>query len=189
MDEKNKIEAFDIDQVGKRGQMREALETALDCIRTGADSPDLYYVAAKIAFQLNDIEKAQQLIDKLLVLDPDHINGWLLFGEIHAMKADFARALYGHKMAEELFPALEEFGILINYKPTLDSENEREDVTAGSIFDDSVFDTITFAEICVKQGYYNKALKIYTDLLEKNPDNNELRKKIEELKKKMGKYA
>jgi tetratricopeptide (TPR) repeat protein len=177
------LSPFEIDQLGKSGDLREALNFALHEIREGSREVQLYYLAATLAYDLGDIQKSEQLLKLLLSADPEHINGWLLFGKIHRRKGDLARSAYGFNRAEEIFPALVEFNILNNLKapqPSKDAENS----SAG---DGMSFETRTFADICVKQGYYNKALKIYSELKEKQPDDPEIGQKIDEIKRKMGK--
>jgi tetratricopeptide (TPR) repeat protein len=49
-----------------------------------------------------------------------------------------------------------------------------------------IFETATFADICLAQGKYEKALEIYTKLLMIHPDNAEYREKINSIQAKMG---
>ena len=44
--------------------------------------------------------------------------------------------------------------------------------------------TTTLGEIYAAQGQFEKAIKVYENLLEKNPDNKHYQEKIEELKNK-----
>lgn len=184
--EKKASTAYDVDQIAKNGMLQEALDQALQAIRQGLHEDDLYMVAAGLAFQLGDLDKAAQLIDRLLASDPEHINGWILFGQIHRQKQDITRADYGRLQAESLFPGLSEIDF--------DGNAAGEKVTAFNAVEPAAsseqridFDTMTFAEICAEQGYYNKALKIYYDLLEKDPQNMDLKRRIEELNKRLNK--
>jgi tetratricopeptide (TPR) repeat protein len=177
----NYLSSFDIDQLSRAGDMRDALNFALHEIRDGSRDIHLFYLASSLAYELGDIQKSEQLVRHLLAADPDHINGWLLFGKIHKRKGDAARSAYGLARAQEIFPALVEFGLLNDLQ---DGKEPTEKMAGGNVLD---FETKTFAEICVKQGYYNRALKIYMDLKEKRPDDPEIGRKIEEIKKKMGK--
>jgi tetratricopeptide (TPR) repeat protein len=177
------LSPFEIDQLGKSGDLREALNFALHEIREGSRDIQLYFLAATLAYDLGDIQKSEQLVRLLLSADPEHLNGWLLFGRIHYRKGDQARAAYGISRAKELFPVLAEFNILNDLK-TIEPSNNVENATTA---DAMSFDTRTFADICVKQGYYNKALKIYSELREKRPDDPEIGQKIDEIKRKMGK--
>jgi uncharacterized protein HemY len=45
--------------------------------------------------------------------------------------------------------------------------------------------TPTLGEIYLAQGQFEKAVKVYENLLEKTPDNKQYQEKIEELKKKL----
>jgi tetratricopeptide (TPR) repeat protein len=183
MDRENNdyLSPFDIEQLSKAGDMRDALNFALHEIRDGSRDTQLYYLAAVLAYELGDIQKSEQLVKFLLTADPEHINGWLLFGRIHKRKGDAARSAYGLTRAQDIFPALVEFNLLNNIQ---DTKEPNESLASGRVIN---FETKTFAEICVKQGYYNRALKIYTELKEKRPNDPEINQRIEEIKKKMGK--
>jgi tetratricopeptide (TPR) repeat protein len=178
--------AYDIDQIGKNGRLKEALDQALQAIREGLYEDDLFFIAANMAYRLGDLDKAAQLIDRLLARDPEHINGWILYGRIYRHKKDIARADYGRLQAENLFPGLREIDFNSNAvkEPTPVASRMEQNRLSEQRID---FDTLTFAEICAGQGYYNKALKIYHDLLEMDPQNENLKRRIEELNKRLNK--
>ena len=186
IDDKQASITYDIDQIGKNGKLQEALDRALQAIRQGLYEDDLFFVAAHMAYQLGDLDKAAQLTDRLLARDPEHINGWILFGQIHGHREDIARANYGRLQAESLFPGLKEIDFVGNAVEEQDTafNGTKQKPLSGQQID---FETMTFAEICAEQGYYNKALKIYYDLLEKDPGNEDLERRIEELKKRLNK--
>ena len=48
---------------------------------------------------------------------------------------------------------------------------------------DESLNTATLADIYMEQGVYNKALEIYSDLAKKNPDNLEIKSRLEEVEK------
>jgi tetratricopeptide (TPR) repeat protein len=75
--------------------------------------------------------------------------------------------------------------------PTIEEEIETQsdeiDVSAqASGIRPELFETATFAEICVKQGKLSKALEIYKKLLEKEPDNGKIKDKITAIESKIG---
>ncbi len=187
IDDKQASITYDIDQIGKNGKLQEALNKALQAIRQGWNEEHLFFIDADMAYQLGDLDKAAQLIDRLLARDPEHINGWILFGQIHGRREDIARADYGRLQAESLFPGLKEIDFDGNAVEKQDSafNGTEQKPLSGQKID---FETLTFAEICAEQGYYNKALKIYYDLLEKDPGNEDLKRRIEEFKKRLNKY-
>src|SRR5512147_105595 len=101
-DANTSLTPFDIDRLGKSGSLREALNLALKEIRAGARDIDLFYMAARMAFEMGDIAKSEQLLKHLLALDREHLNGWVLFGKIYHQKGDRARSNYGLKRAEDI---------------------------------------------------------------------------------------
>jgi tetratricopeptide (TPR) repeat protein len=174
---------FDIDQMANSGSLREALNLALTEIRSGSRQGDLFFLAARIAFELGDLAKSEQLVKHLLALDPEHLNGWILFGKVYRQKGDLTRSNYGIRRAQEIFPALEEYNLIADLK----SSEVRTNVKIPSLSNSQeIFETETYADICVRQGYLNKALKIYSDLKEKYPDNAGLESKIGDVKRKLG---
>lgn len=181
---KAKFSPYDIDHIGNNGELQKALDIALEQIRNGSRDSDLYYVAARIAFDLQNLPKAEQLIKLLLASDPDHVNGWILYGQINSQKGDIHRSEYGMKRAEEIFPGLAQINILRELSRPQSLGKIEEKAERHPIIETS-FDTPTFAEICVKQGYLTRALKIYTSLRGRNPDNIEIEKRIEEIKRKI----
>lgn len=185
-DDKPASIAYGIDRIGKNGKLQEALDQALQAIREGLYDDDLFFIAAALAYQIGDLDKAAQLIERLLVRDPEHVNGWVLFGQIHEQRKDMARVDYGRLQAENLFPGLREIDFdsnAVEEQTPVASRTEQNRSSEQRID----FDTMTFAEICAEQGYHNKALKIYYDLLEKDPQNENLKRRIEELNKRLNK--
>jgi len=186
VEDKTSYSPFEIDQIGANGTLRDALDFALREIRAGKRDGGLFYVAAKMAYELNDLSKSEQLVNHLLALDPEQLNGWLLLGKICQRRGDAARYNYAIGRIEEIFPAIEElnlhdkFGIL-DLKDGRYNDGNGDDARSPNI------ETETYADICVKQGYFNKALKIYTELRGYDSENDQLNRKIEELKKKMEK--
>jgi tetratricopeptide (TPR) repeat protein len=178
--------AFDIDRMGNIGGLREALNSALGEIRERKRDGALFYVAARIAYELNDLSKSEQLVRLLLSLEPEHLNGWLLFAKIYYRRGDMARSNYAVDMIEEIYPALSELNLRHGFKRP---STEEADNGSDAIWKDSNFETETYADICVDQGYLNKALMIYSELSLANPEKSELSRKIAELKAKMVKHG
>ena len=56
-------------------------------------------------------------------------------------------------------------------------------LTESSEMDESAIETVTLADLYFAQGNYEKALSILNKLLESDPENVELIRKIEEIKK------
>ena len=184
IDAKVKFSPYDVDCIGNSGELQRALDIALEQIRGGERDNELLFVAAKIAFRLQNLAKAEQLATLLLASDSGHINGWLLYGQIHLAKGDANRGAYGEKRAEEIFPGLAQTDIVRQLnKPQVNKPVKAKVQSTQST--DAGFDTATFAEICIQQWYLSKALKIYGDLLTKNPGDNEIIRRIEAIKRKM----
>ena len=174
--------AYEADQLRQQGRLREAFHIALEGIRAGVCESELFYVASRIALELGNAQKAWQLVNRLLAIDPGHINGWILFGRIHAARDDSVRVGYAKERSRELFSALYEHDLVCGND---DPEYPARPKTAKISDHDTYFNTLTFADLCVKQGHLTKALEIYRDLLEQDPANQDLRRTVEELTRKL----
>lgn len=173
-----------VDSISRRGVLRDALDLALEAIKNGSLEADLYFFAADMAFRTGDILKAEQLLHRLLALDPEHVKGWTLFGEINKRKNNIIETCCDHHMTEVLIPDLTTQDIeTSNFLKKMDNENKNGKIEGPK--EKLNFDTITYADICARQGYYNKALKIYQDHLRKNPHDEGLKKKIADIEKRL----
>ncbi|UCC78382.1 MAG: tetratricopeptide repeat protein [Candidatus Zixiibacteriota bacterium] len=183
-DKTTRIADFTIDPISRQGMLQDALDLALEAIKNGSFETDLYFFAADMAYRTGDIHKAEQLIDRLLALDPDHVEGWTLFGDIHNRINNIAGNLDAHHITETLVPDLTAEEIkTFNFFKNMD--NKSKDGKIEEPKESLNFDTITYADICARQGYYNKALKIYQDHLKKNPHDEGLKKKIADIEKRL----
>ena len=61
--------------------------------------------------------------------------------------------------------------------------NVEAPLSRGAADLDDSLNTRTLADIYMEQGVYNKALEIYSDLAKKNPDNAEIKSRLEEIEK------
>lgn len=62
-------------------------------------------------------------------------------------------------------------------------ENADAPLSRGATDLDDSLNTRTLADIYMEQGVYDKALEIYSDLAKKNPDNEDIKSRLEEVKK------
>lgn len=62
-------------------------------------------------------------------------------------------------------------------------ENAEAPLSRGATDLDDSLNTRTLADIYMEQGVYDKALEIYSDLAKKNPDNEDIKSRLEEVKK------
>ena len=62
-------------------------------------------------------------------------------------------------------------------------ENADAPLSRGAVDLDDSLNTRTLADIYMEQGVYSKALEIYSDLAKKNPDNAEIKSRLEEVQK------
>ena len=180
-DKNGKMDALDIEEISKRGNLKDTLDLLLEAIRVRGFESDLYFAAANMAFRLGDLRKAEQLAGRLLEYDPEHGGAWMLYGEITGRISSIIRT--GGK-SDGLTAVDRASGELLG-RDLGRIESRDIDMSRDGQKESLDFDTITYADICASQGYYNKALKIYQDHLKRNPDNEELRKKIESIRKRL----
>ena len=174
------------------GLLDDALEVASKGVQILPRFSPGYTVLGRVQAQRGDLAAAAAAFEKALLLDPGNLTSLKGLARLHAQrgerqqaerllqraiaqKPDDAAAL---KMLAALAPAVAE-------SPEVDA-SAAEGVDAG--IDPASGDpisTATIAEIYIRQGFFNRALKVYRDLLQVDPHNDEIRRKLVELKQRI----
>jgi len=193
---------------GEQAESRAALERV---VRVTPDNLIAQKLLSQIYSDIGENGLARKALETILVLSPDDLeskvalNGLLLREQSFEPDADLFSAgdeasgetelrfdddeflLEEAEIIEELSDEIlddevqgEEFAGAANFvaeEQLLDAETQ----ASGELGSDPL-QTATIAELYVDQGFLKKALKIYRDLLDANPDNEELRERTVALK-------
>lgn len=218
------IEAYQAMKLLDSGDAQGAVKICIDAIGQFGDSRNCYLVKARAHIEMEEYGFAEEALQGVLRLDPEHPAAWAMLGEVYYRLGNEAKMDYCRNRLETIFPVLkeileaedEEDEVLgedeiqeeieeipeipesivpledldvHDQKPPVDDEGFRKvsDEEIGSshakeagnpkrVADVSslkseMFETPTFADICLQQGKFDKALGIYKKLLEKDPEN------------------
>ena len=219
------IEAYQAMKLLDTGDTQGAVKRCLDAIGQYGDNRNCYLVKARAHIEMEEYGFAEEALQGVLRLDPEHPAAWAMLGEVYYRLGNESRMDYCRNRLETIFPVLkeileaddeEEEGIYEedeiqeeieekpqtpasivpledldahDQKPQADDEGFRKvsdeetepdkgketgnskRVADVSSLKSEMFETPTFADICLQQGKLDKALGIYKKLLEKDPDN------------------
>ncbi|MBD1399424.1 tetratricopeptide repeat protein [Pelovirga terrestris] len=172
----------------KLGLFNDAREIVAKGLELHPDFGPAYVVLARIECQLGNINASCAAFEQALALDHDSLAALVGYARVKLLlhQADAARELLLHarslspadpvinKMLLGLAPQAEPEEVITSVAPVVDSQPARaNNLTALA--------STTLADLYLVQGLTDKALGLYRQLLSRNPDNLELRRKIREL--------
>ena len=164
------------------------IESASDFVANESDS--LFEKSADADFTLNDSsdEPAETALEQ-----PASETAEVPSAELDSIGSEVSNAFKGLFDEDDSLPESDEPSNKgVDYLMSGDSDDE---VSASLVNDadaplsrgaadlDDSLNTRTLADIYMEQGVYNKALEIYSDLAKKNPDNAEIKSRLEEVQK------
>ncbi len=184
------------DAYRKTGRLDEAVEVCKKGVRKHGEYPSGHVVLGKCLFDLGAMDEADNSFRTVLELDADNLVALKYLGMIEAGRGELERAREHFKQILVLDPENREIRSMLEDLHT--NEETREDEPAREVEDEkfegepiSLGDgeiemsddlaTTTLADIYAAQGYTDKAAKIYTEVLRKQPDNLEIKQKLKEL--------
>jgi len=225
------IEAYRAMKLLESGERQGAIEKCLTAIDHFGPNRNCYLVKARAHIEQEEYGFAEEALQSVLRLDPEHPAAWAMMGEVHFRLGRETRVEYCRERLESIFPVLtdnhesdnddipvedevndtEHSGPALNESKDsivpledLDKKYEKQSTNDQSLVknsdiddiglsksetDDNIlgqsggvkselFETSTFADICLDQGKFEKALKIYKRLLNNDPDNAKYKEKI-----------
>ena len=243
------VEAYLAMKLLQEGDGQSAIQKCIEAIERFGDNRNCYLVKARAHIESEEYGFAEDALQNVLRLDPEHPAAWAMMGEVYYRLGKETKVDYCRSRLESIFPALaetflvesddEEAGeeqpggdgfegdsdiepeamVKTETKPASGSEsivpleNVEEDLSKHIIDDNGLneatredseysddtpadqleklsglksemFETATFADICINQGKYEKALKIYEGLLLNDPENRTYKDKVNLIKQK-----
>jgi tetratricopeptide (TPR) repeat protein len=149
-----------------------------------------YVVQGKCYYDLGQLDRAEQAFRKVLELDQNNLVALKYIGLIIAGKGREVEAMGHFKHVLALDPEdreikakledLEEAPAEPLRVPDDDFEGEPIDLGGGEETSDELA-TSTLADIYADQGYTDKAERIYREILKKQPDNEQIKRKLAKL--------
>jgi len=170
------------------------LDDALEVASRGAQvlprfSPG-YTVLGRIQAQRGDLAAAVTAFEKALLLDPENLTSLKGLAKVRMRRGERTQAEQLLQRATALKPddsvaqkMLAALGSapLAAPEPPPSGDGETETLTAEG----DPISTATIAEIYIRQGFFGRAQKVYRDLLQVDPHNEEIRRKLVDLKQRI----
>ena len=182
----------------KRKKVDDALKVLVNGLRHNKHNITARFLLGKIYFERWMIDNAKREFEKVIKLAPDNIAVSKILIQIYSSEENYDSALQVAKKLYFYHPENEEIKIIVRQmiegnsvkqtdKP--DGENEPpiqqtpEYLTHGLSTEDGYPATETLANLYFEQGHHARAIEILNKLLEHNPGDDELLKKLEVIKK------
>jgi tetratricopeptide (TPR) repeat protein len=183
------------DAYRKAGRLDDAVEVCAKGTEEHPDYPSGHVVLGKCYFDLGRLDEAGNSFCRVLELDANNLVALKYLGKIAAGRGDLDSARKNFRQILALDPDNREIRSLLEDLHTTD----RRDRSKNREMEDEQFEgdtislgdgdtgmsdelaTTTLADIYAAQGYRDKAVKIYKEVLRKQPDNEEIRKKLKDL--------
>lgn len=180
------------------GRLDEAVAVASRGIRDNPSFPAGYVALGRVRYQQGALEQAGAEFEKALILDKDQPAALIGLARVRFRQKDWeeARKLLEHvnrlapenaavsRLLARLEPqrAMSGGGQLAagEEPPDTDAADGEEEAPAPE-----PIATVTIAEIYIRQGFPEKALKVYRDLSRDNPRDERLRRKLIDLKQEI----
>lgn len=178
------------------GQLDDALEVSLRGTWELPQFADGYVAVGRVYFQRQVLGKAEESFYKALSVDQMCIPAYKGLARLHKEQGDIQKASDILTKAIMLDPGDLSLQKMIESLGNLDADahitpdnppNTPEPVAqqepAMEMTSDGMkpITTATIADIYIEQGFYDKALDVYRDLLNKNPNDLSVQQKISEL--------
>ena len=171
------------DAYRKNGEIDKAIELCEKGLEKFSDYASARVILGKCFYDKGATERARDEFTRVLDVDPDNMVARKYMGEILLAEDKKVEAAehFRHLLSidptnEEVSKTLEEIESQFQVKEIdLSDKKHVKDERPGELA------TMTLAGIYAAQGYYNKALKIYRDILQKEPENVEVQGMVDKL--------
>ena len=186
---------------GLKPDSREALERV---VRSTPENYSAQKLLSQLYLELNDVDLAKKTLQRVLELNPEDVESRLSLealsrcGETDShgeTEYEDEEDLEEAEIVEDDLPSFDDWQEEILVEPTAEvkepeplvleeTEPSREPlVLEGTEPSRDPLTTATLAEIYLSQGFHDQALRIFRELADAAPDNDELRRRIAEIER------
>ena len=163
----------------------ECKAEALELTRAGLSrmprGTGLSLLEARLLSEEGDAQGAWNAVGRLLEIDPQNTRGLWLKARLGRRLEKKDEAIQAARILLRLVPDHQEARVLLSEMAPEAEEEDKVAVKEGAATGRRTITTATLAEIYVKQGYLNKAVHVYRELLEAEPENERLAQRLKEL--------
>ena len=179
----------------KQNKLERAIGVLIKGLRYNKNNITGRFLLGKIYYERWMIDPAKKELETVFRQAPDNLAAGKMLVEIYKSEENYGRALEVLRFVYEFHPSdssirseIEELTEEIDGQPPAPWENfsapeaSKKIETAQSAGDtlDTELLTETMADIYIKQGDYDKGVSVFQKILENDPENNSVRKKLEE---------
>lgn len=175
------------DAYRKAGRVEEAIELCEKGLARYPEYASAHVILGKCFYDKGATERSRAEFEKVMELDPENMVALKFMGDILLAEGKRADAAGYYRKLLAIDPTN---GSVEQTLKDLEEEFESREIDLSRKkggpggADSGELATMTLAGIYAAQGYYSKALRIYGEILEREPDNEEaagMREKIEKL--------
>ncbi len=181
------------------GLMDDALEAARLGTRMLPHFSPGFSTLGRVLGQMGRIDEAMSAYAKALSIDRQSQATLVGLARLHMIRSERDQARKILHQAKEFHPDDEKITDMLN---ALDLPRPWSEIKQGSHTQETVspddttpeetgepIPTVTLAEVYVRQGLTNEAVKVYQDILKLNPDNTEARERMMQLREPLSDKA
>lgn len=171
------------DAYRKSGDLEKAIELCEKGLERFPDYASARIILGKCFYDKGATERARGEFERVLAIDPANMVALKFMGEICLAEDEKKKAGEFFRKLLAIDPTNEDAARILG---EIESEFKVKKIDLGDklqVKDERPGElaTMTLAGIYTAQGYYNKALKIYQDILRKEPENVEVRGMVDKL--------
>lgn len=176
------------DAYRKSGEVERAIELCEEGLERYPDYASAHVILGKCFYDKGATERARAEFLRVMELDPENMVALKFMGDILLAEGNREKAVECYSRLLTIDPTNEVVARM------LEEVQEEFQVKKIDLDDDKAVKkvespkelaTMTLAGIYAAQGYYNKALKIYKDIIRKEPGNSEAQEMVEKLQSMM----
>jgi tetratricopeptide (TPR) repeat protein len=162
------------DAYRKNGDVEKAIELCEKGIENYPDYASAHVILGKCFYDNGATEASRAEFERVIELDPENMVALKFMGDILMAEGDREGAISHYRRIISIDPTNEEVsgkldGLENEFREReIDLADEKKVKKAGQ---PAELATMTLAGIYAAQGYYNKALKIYREVLDAEPGN------------------
>jgi tetratricopeptide (TPR) repeat protein len=176
------------DAYRKNGELDKAIEICERGLDRHPSYASAHVVLGKCYYDKGATERARSEFLRVIELDAENLVALKFLGDIQLAEGDQGSAVRYYEQLLAIDPTNEEVARSLGelekgFRARKIDLSDDEKVTKAK--DSGEIVTMTLAGIYAAQGYYNKALKIYRDIIRKEPGNEQAREMVAKLETMM----
>ncbi len=169
------------DAYRKNGDVEKAIELCEKGLEGYTDYASAHVILGKCFYDKGATERSRAEFERVIEIDPENMVALKFMGDILMSEGDRDGSISYYRRILAIDPTNEEVsgkleGLENEFREREIDLSDHESIRKAG--HQGELATMTLAGIYAAQGYYNKALKIYKEILEEEPENTEASKMV-----------